>query len=116
VFRKNSETQAQLITAVPERGGHHERLSVGIDTREANQHNSAVNLVLADYKFAEIFVGCQQNGIRRAASAENGFVVDSWLDLGDVQNLVAIAAEPVDNLPVDALVRNDLHPERVSTG
>jgi len=72
--------------------------------------------MLAEDKFAEIFVRSQEDCICSAAVAENRFIVDTRGELCNKQDIVSDGTEPVDNLPVDALVSDDSHPTGISTG
>jgi hypothetical protein len=56
----------------------------------------------------------QAEGLPHAA--ENRFIVDTGGEFGNKQDIVSVGTEPVDNLFVDALIRDDFHPATVSTG
>jgi hypothetical protein len=85
-------------------------LEVWIEAREANEHDSRVKEMLAENKLSEILVRSQQDRVCLPAVAENGFVIDTRIEFGNKQDIVPVSAEPVDDLLVDAFVRDDFTP------
>ena len=90
--------------------------AVWMETREADEQHSRVKEPLAEDHLSEILVRSQQNPVGLAAAEENNFIVDTGVQLGDKQHFVSISAEPFDDLPVDALIRENLHPATLSIG
>ena len=75
-----------------------------------------MNEVLTEDKLSKIFIRGQQNCICLPAVAENAFVVDTGGEFSNKQNVMPVSAEPIDNLLVDALVRDYFQPATFSTG
>ena len=71
---------------------------------------------LAKNEIAKIFVGGQQDTIGLQAPTQYSLVVGSRIGLGNKQNIVPIRAQPVNDLLVDILVRQDLHARVYSIG
>jgi hypothetical protein len=91
-------------------------LAVWTETREADEQDSSVKEMLAEDKPSEILVRGQQDCVCLPALAENRFVVDTRVEFGNKQDIVSVSAEPIDNLLVDVLIRDDFHPASFSTG
>ena len=71
---------------------------------------------LAENKFPEILVRCEQDCLGLTTPQENRLIVDAGIKLGNIENIVPVGSETVDNLLVNTFVRDDLHPATFSTG
>jgi hypothetical protein len=91
-------------------------LEVWLETREPDEKNSRMNEMLAKYQLSKISIRGQRDCICTSAMVENSFIVDTGVEFSDIQNIMAVNAEPFDSLPVDALIRDDFQPAAVSTG
>ncbi len=87
-----------------------------LQTRETNEQDPGVKLVLTKYEFTKVFVGCHEQGTRVATLQKNRIIIDSGIDFPNEQDIVSIRTEPVNNLLIDILVRDNLHSRAFSVG
>lgn len=71
---------------------------------------------LTEYELTEILVCREQDSAQLAALLKNIFIIDAGREFRYKPNIVPIGAETINNLLVNAFVRNDLHSAIFSAG
>ncbi len=67
-------------------------------------------------KLPKILVRSEQNRTLLSTICEYGLVLETWFQLGNRQYTMTTSTQSLDNLSVDALVRDDPHPASFSSG
>src|ERR1035438_2662437 len=106
----------QLVSVLFESHCDQFGLAVWLEPRESDEKHSGVNEVLSEDQLAKILICRHQDRVCAPAVIENGLIVDSRVEFSDKQDIMTVTAEPFDNVPVDALIRDDFQPVTVSTG
>ena len=73
-------------------------LHVRLETGEPNEHNSRVKRTLAKGETFEVLVRAQKERICIPTISEDPLIIDSRIEPGNKHNVVAVGAEPIDNL------------------
>jgi hypothetical protein len=89
-----------------------------IQTREPNEHDAGVKLVLTEYEFTKVFVGGHEQCTRLATLQKNRTIVDPGIEFRNEneEDFVSIRAEPINNLSIDVLIRDNPHSRAFSVG
>ena len=72
--------------------------------------------MLPKHEFTKIFTCRKQDRALIAALLKNILIIDTGREFRDKPNIVPIGPETVNNLLVDAFVRDNVHPATFSTG
>jgi hypothetical protein len=101
---------------VAHRGGSDPRFVSVLEARQAQQEYPAGNAPQSENKLSEILVGRDQDGALVRGSLQDLFVRCRRRVFGDVSDLVPVLPETLDDLPLDALVANELQAASSGTG
>lgn len=66
-------------------------------------------MFLPEYQFSEILIGRYQRHAPLMGDAQHCFITDSGIELGHVQQLVAVGAQPFNDGTIDTFVREQPH-------
>jgi hypothetical protein len=113
---KHDESGAHRVSVLIG-GSHHKRgLFSRCEPCKPYQKHSGMNQMLPENELAKVFIRYQEDSPATRALPENRFVVYARIQFRDEKNLVSTGTEAVDDLLVDVLVRNELHPVIFSVG
>jgi hypothetical protein len=101
---------------VAHRGGSDPRFVSVLEARQAQQEYPAGNAPLSENKLSEILVGRDQDGALGRGSLQDLFVRCRRRVFGDVSDLVPVLPQPLDDLPLNALVAKKLQAASSGTG
>jgi len=107
--RDHAEGPGDFSTAVFQDGGYDIGLVGRVETRQPDKNNSGVDQLLPKNEFAEIFILSQEQSLSLIRLSQNGRVIYSRVDLGNVKERVAFPPEPIDERLIDVLVGNKIH-------
>jgi len=106
----------QLFKVVAHKSQHALVFAQGIQTRQAQEHDTRHKLMLAENQFAKIFVGREQGCLPLPAGAQDRFICQAGLCFGDIVNLISRLAKSRNDVSIHALISHQGHTASRSSG